>query len=109
MGGRAQDSRPGPRKLSPQDQGPDCGTGYAVASLEAALWCLHTTDSFEAAVLAAVNLGEDADATGAITGQLAGAVYGIDAVPMSWRQTLHMGVEIEALAERIHDSFAGRS
>jgi ADP-ribosyl-[dinitrogen reductase] hydrolase len=80
------------------------GTGYAVASLEAALWCVANTDSFEAAVLAAVNLGDDADTTGAITGQLAGAMYGIEGVPFAWRERLHMLEEIKVLATRIHDS-----
>ena len=57
------------------------GTGYCVAALEAALWCIATTSSFEAAVLAAANLGDDADTTAAITGQLAGAHYGAGAIP----------------------------
>lgn len=59
-------------------------TGYVVDTLEAALWCLATTDTFEDAVLAAVNLGEDTDTVGAVTGGLAGIVYGIDAIPSAW-------------------------
>ena len=78
------------------------GTGYAVASLEAALWCVHATGSFEAAVLAAVNLGDDADTTGAITGQLAGALYGVEAIPREWRAVLHMGDEIANMAARLY-------
>lgn len=74
------------------------GTGYAVASLEAALWCFKHTDTFEAAVLRAANLGDDADTTAAIVGQIAGAHYGVDAIPRAWRATLYMAREIEEIA-----------
>ena len=57
------------------------GGGYVVDALEAALWALRSTSTFEAGVLAAVNLGDDADTTAAIYGQLAGAVYGLDGHP----------------------------
>jgi ADP-ribosyl-[dinitrogen reductase] hydrolase len=77
------------------------GTGYAVASLEAALWCFEHTASFEAAVLRAANLGDDADTTAAIVGQVAGAHYGIAAIPERWRAQLHLGAEIEAIARRL--------
>ena len=52
------------------------GSGYATESLEAALWCFARTTTFEAAILEAANLGDDADTTAAIAGQLAGAYYG---------------------------------
>lgn len=59
------------------NQPPDiCGAGWVVKSLEAALWAFHDADSFEDAVLKAVNLGHDADTTGAICGQFAGAYWG---------------------------------
>jgi ADP-ribosyl-[dinitrogen reductase] hydrolase len=74
------------------------GSGYAVESLEAAVWCFAQTDSFEAAVLAAANLGDDADTTAAIVGQLAGAFYGRSGIPAKWRATLHRGDEIEQMA-----------
>lgn len=77
------------------------GTGYAVASLEAALWCFKETDSFEAAVLRAANLGDDADTTAAIVGQVAGVHYGIQAIPDAWRVRLHMGAEIESIARQL--------
>lgn len=77
------------------------GSGYAVASLEAALWCFRDTNSFETAVLRAANLGDDADTTAAIVGQLAGAHYGIDAIPAHWRARLHMGAEIEQIALKL--------
>lgn len=77
------------------------GTGYAVASLEAALWCFNTSHSFEEAVLRAVNLGDDADTTAAIVGQIAGAHYGISSIPTHWRQRVYMGTEIESIACRL--------
>ena len=80
------------------------GNGYVVDSLEAALWSFWATDSFESAVLKAVNLGDDADTTGAICGQLAGAFYGIDAIPQPWRQRLTMGDRIETLANQLYSS-----
>lgn len=60
------------------------GTGYVVKSLEAALWVFYRSNSFEEGCLIAVNLGDDADTTGAIYGQLAGAHYGISGIPESW-------------------------
>ncbi len=80
------------------------GSGYAVSSLEAALWCFQHTDSFEAAVLRAANLGDDADTTAAIVGQIAGAYYGVAAIPKPWRARLHRGAEIEELARRLAGS-----
>jgi ADP-ribosylglycohydrolase len=64
------------------------GNGYVVRSLEAALWALHRTESFREGALLAVNLGDDADTTGAVYGQLAGAIYGEDAIPVEWRSRL---------------------
>jgi len=77
------------------------GTGYCVASLEAALWCFHHSDSFEDAILQAANLGDDADTTAAIVGQLAGAFYGVQGIPTSWLAKLHMCDEIEATADAL--------
>jgi ADP-ribosylglycohydrolase len=78
------------------------GTGYVVDALEAALWAFATTDDFEAGALAAVNLGDDADTTGAIYGQLAGAHYGIDAIPGHWRDRIALRGTILELADRLH-------
>jgi ADP-ribosyl-[dinitrogen reductase] hydrolase len=80
------------------------GSGYSVQSLEAALWCFHRTDSFEAAILRAANLGDDADTTAAITGQLAGAYYGVRGIPAQWLERLHDGEEIAATADRLLDA-----
>lgn len=77
------------------------GSGYVVASLEAALWCFWQTSTFEACVLLAANLGDDADTTAAIAGQLAGAFYGESGIPAHWRQQLTMAQEIGALAQQL--------
>ena len=77
------------------------GSGYAVRSLEAALWAFQRSTDFRSGALLAVNLGDDADTTGAIYGQIAGAHYGVHSIPASWRQKLSMREEIEALAARL--------
>ena len=64
------------------------GTGYVVKSLEAALWAFHSSKDFRAGCLLAVNLGDDADTTGAVYGQLAGAFYGHESIPEPWRLKL---------------------
>ncbi|HTA64663.1 MAG TPA: ADP-ribosylglycohydrolase family protein [Xanthomonadaceae bacterium] len=79
------------------------GTGYSVASLETALWCFQRTDSFEDAILTAANLGDDADTTAAITGQIAGAYYGAGVIPQAWLHKLHARTKIEDLSRRLHD------
>lgn len=76
-------------------------TGYVLHSLEAALWCVGRTDSFREAVLLAANLGDDADTTAAITGQLAGALYGLSAIPDSWRRRLAWADRIEIAGLRL--------
>lgn len=63
-------------------------TGWVRHTAEAAVWALLTTDSFEEAVVQAVNLGADADTTGAVVGALAGAAYGMAAIPARWREAL---------------------
>jgi len=72
--------------------------GEAVATLEAAFWCVHHTASFAEAVLAAANLGGDADTIAAVAGQIAGAAYGLAAIPQHWRARLHQQARIHALA-----------
>jgi ADP-ribosylglycohydrolase len=75
-------------------------TGYVVDTLEAAIWCLMTTDSYTECVLKAVNLGEDTDTVAAVAGGLAGALYGYEAIPESWRNTLIKRDFIEEMCER---------
>lgn len=76
-------------------------SGYVVDSIEAALWCIDETRTFEAAILLAANLGDDADTVAAITGQLAGAIYGASAIPAGWLQKLAWREEIGQLALRL--------
>ena len=77
------------------------GTGYVVDALEAALWAFWNSDSYEEGALKAVNLGDDADTTGAIYGQLAGAYYGVKAIPREWRYKIAMQGDILGFAERL--------
>ncbi|HEY9827501.1 MAG TPA: ADP-ribosylglycohydrolase family protein, partial [Stenomitos sp.] len=77
------------------------GTGYIVDSLEAALWCFWTTETYEQAILAATNLGDDADTTAAICGQVAGAYYGESGIPPHWLTQLAMREEITELADQL--------
>jgi ADP-ribosyl-[dinitrogen reductase] hydrolase len=78
------------------------GTGYVVESLEAALWCFARSNSFEEAILKAANLGDDADTTAAVCGQVAGAYYG--EIPQHWLERLAMRAEITHLAERLYEA-----
>ena len=78
------------------------GSGYIVDALEAALWCLLTTDSYNECVLKAVNLGDDTDTTAAIAGGLAGALYGLDAIPEEWLVKLKRRDYIEDMCERAY-------
>lgn len=80
------------------------GSGYVVESLEAALWAFATTDDFKSGALAAVNLGDDADTTGAIYGQIAGAYYGVEAIPSHWRARITHVDKIVAMAEQLFDA-----
>ena len=75
------------------------GGGYVVLALEAALWALWNSSSYEEGVLLAVNLGNDADTTGAIYGQLAGAIYGHESIPEHWRERTVMSDRISELAD----------
>jgi len=77
------------------------GSGYVVHTLEAALWAFHRTDEFREGLLKVVNLGEDADTTGAVYGQLAGAYCGAEAIPREWRHKLAMADTIESFALRL--------
>ena len=79
------------------------GTGYVVKSLEAALWAFYKTDSFKEGCLLAVNLGDDADTTGAVYGQIAGAFYGEEGIPAAWKKRLAHRSLIESLAGRLFE------
>jgi ADP-ribosyl-[dinitrogen reductase] hydrolase len=77
-------------------------SGYVIHTLEAALWAFHTTDDFRTGALAVVNLGEDADTTGAVYGQIAGVYYGEAGIPPEWREKLAMRELIEQRAAELH-------
>lgn len=77
------------------------GTGYVVDCLEAALWCFHRTESYRDAVLLAANLGEDADTTAAVCGQIAGAHYGLKAIPKEWLIRLYNYETIVQMADEL--------
>jgi ADP-ribosylglycohydrolase len=76
-------------------------SGYVVDTLEASLWCLLNEDTFEKTVLKAVNLGEDTDTVGAVTGGLAGLLYGMESIPEKWMAQLARKEDILNLAERL--------
>jgi len=83
------------------------GAGYVVRTIEAALWAFYSSDSFEEGLLKVVNLGDDADTTGAVYGQLAGCFYGLAGIPAEWTDRIALRGEILAMAERLHDAAAG--
>lgn len=80
------------------------GSGYVIHSLESSLWCILNNKTFSDTVLTAVNLGEDTDTTAAITGGLAGIIYGISSIPQIWLSKLARFSDIEKLAEKYNNS-----
>lgn len=81
-------------------------SGYVLHTLEASIWCLLTTDNYSEAVLKAVNLGSDTDTTGAVTGGLAGLLYGLDDIPNKWLLQIAKYDDIENLAKRLNERIA---
>lgn len=75
------------------------GSGYVVHTLEASVWCIMTTETYSEAVLKAVNLGSDTDTTGAVTGGLAGLLYGFDTIPSEWVKVTARKTDVEDLAD----------
>jgi ADP-ribosyl-[dinitrogen reductase] hydrolase len=78
-----------------------CGSGHVVACLKAPLWAFARSQDFCDAILQAVNLGEDADTTAAVCGQVAGAYYGESGIPPAWLDRLSMRDEIGRLADAL--------
>jgi ADP-ribosylglycohydrolase len=76
--------------------------GYVIETIEAAAWCLMTTENYNTAVLKAVNLGHDTDTTGAVTGGLAGLLYGVKNIPMHYKNSIARYNDIIDLAERMN-------
>ena len=80
-------------------------TGYVVDSIEAAIWSLLNTDSFETCLIEAVNLGDDTDTVGAIAGGLAGLYYGYGSMPADWRDTIAKKEDIILSCENMKEKF----
>ena len=80
-------------------------SGYVVDTLEASIWCLLNTNSYQAAVLMAVNLGEDTDTVGAVTGSLAGLYYGYKNIPSEWINVLQKKEWIECMCHKMDEIF----
>jgi ADP-ribosylglycohydrolase len=83
------------------------GSGYVVQSLEAALWAFYKGKDFREGALLAVNLGDDADTTGAVYGQIAGAFYGNERIPERWRSTVAQADMILGMADRLAEAANG--
>ena len=79
------------------------GSGYVIDCLEAALWAFYKTESFGDGCLLAVNLGDDADTTGAVYGQLAGAYYGASGIPAEWLRVLTLQPLVQSFADRLYE------
>jgi ADP-ribosylglycohydrolase/O-acetyl-ADP-ribose deacetylase (regulator of RNase III) len=77
------------------------GSGYVVHCLEASLWAVHRAADYREAVLLAVNLGDYTDTTAAVTGALAGAVFGVRGIPAAWVTGLARGEMVRGIAERL--------
>ncbi len=77
--------------------------GYVIHTLEAALWVVDNASDFKEAILLAANLGSDADTVAAVTGQLAGSIWGADEIPQSWKMRLAWRKHIENLGEQLFD------
>ena len=86
-----------------KDRSEILSSGYVVHTLEAALWCIHRGKNFEEAVILAANLGDDADTVGAVTGQLAGALWGRQSIPDRWLGTLAWSDRLIDRAEKLLD------
>jgi len=89
-----------PDQLFSREESDIHGTGHVVDTLEAALWLSEKHDTFREAVLGAINLGDDTDTTGCVTGALAGLIHGENGIPVDWRETLVKGAELVKLAGR---------
>ncbi len=79
-------------------------SGWAVSTLDAALWAFNTTPTFEEGLIAAVNLGGDSDTIGAVFGQIAGAYYGFTAIPKRWVEAVKTWEKVDRLIERFLDT-----
>jgi len=74
-----------------------------IHTLEASIWCFLNTENYKDAILKAVNLGEDTDTTGAVTGGLAGLYYGYESIPADWLAVLARRQDIDDLCDRLNN------
>ena len=82
-------------------------TGYVLDTFDASMWAVANTQSFKDALILAVNLGDDADTVGAVTGQIAGSLYGLSGIPSEWLAKLVWKDKIISLADQLYE--AGRA
>ena len=80
------------------------GSGYVARSLQAAVWAVARTTEFRSAILLAANLGDDSDTTAAVTGQLAGAIYGASGIPAEWLAALAWRERLETAAAGLFEA-----
>ncbi len=90
-------------KIQEIDESEIFSTAYVIHTLEASIWCFLNTNSYEEAVLKAVNLGHDTDTTGSVTGALAGTFYGFEKINTNWVKTIVRNEKIELLANNFFD------
>jgi len=90
-----------PADISKRKRNEVSASGFYKDTLEAAMWAVANTSSFEDAVIQAVNLGDDADTVGAVTGQLAGAAYGENSIPERWLRRLAWRNELREMADML--------
>ena len=83
-------------------------SGFVIDSLEASIWCLLNTDNYKDAVLKAVNLGDDTDTIGALTGGLAGLVYGYNSIPQKWINVLRKKQYLIDLVDRYNELLSSK-
>ena len=87
------------------DEGEIKSSGYVVDTLEAALWSLLKSDSYASAVLCAVNLGDNTDTVGAVTGALAGILYGYEGIPAQWLKKLKKREYLESMCDEAYKNW----
>jgi len=91
------------REYEEKDRNHIKSDGYVVSTLEAAMWSVWKTDNFKDALLLAVNLGDDADTVGAVAGQIAGAIYGIEEIPKEWVSDLTQSPRILEYGQKLFE------
>lgn len=91
--------------IAVKEEGNISSGGYVLHTLEASIWCLLNTSSYEKAVLKATNLGGDTDTTACVTGGLAGLLYGYNNIPRKWVECIARNKDIERLCEKLHQKY----